>query len=146
MGNKLLNVPANTYLFDKGYGKGRLLCEIFYAAGSAGKDYLFPRICCDGAMVMPLDQGIEAWQTIWVGTDTLGICVGKRDTTLHYYTLVVTIPFVFESNFEVGLYNSHATTLYQGRVAWVALFENNDKILRPPSERAGFRLRGEYAY
>lgn len=95
------------------YGNGKLLICIFHVQGANSNVFLRPRIRIDGAQVMPFDYALDKWNGFLVSSDSLGICIGKWDTTNNLYALIVTVPYPFKRTLEVGYYNeSTATTFY----------------------------------
>ena len=90
-------------------GGGELLVAMFFAYTASGRDYLRPRIRCDGVQVLPADLPFSAWKTYLTSETTPGVTIGKWDTVNHYYCIVVTLPISFKHSLEVGFYNASST-------------------------------------
>ena len=114
-----LDVPAQSALYDTAQvGSGEILIVVFTCDSDAASSQLHPRILCDGASVLPVDCAFDIWEATLISSDTLGICLGKWDTTGHIYTIVVVVPYPFKRTLEVGFYNEHAETTYSGSVSY----------------------------
>lgn len=94
---------------------GTLLIAIFRAIDVNARDYLWPRIKCDGVNVLPIDASFSGWHDQILTQYTPGITIGVYDTTNDYYNLIVTLPFEFTRKLEVGFYNDGAAA-YEGGV------------------------------
>ena len=114
-----LNVPANNDLYDtEQRGAGELLIAYFRAVSDASRDYLVPRIRCDGNQVMPVDAQIINWYNQWIHANALGICISKWDTTTPEYTMCVEIHYPFRNRLEVGFRNTDLANPHTGYVAY----------------------------
>jgi len=114
-----LSVPSLSEKYDTPQeGTGRTLIVMFHAYSADAMTYLVPRIRSDGVLVLPFDATFDAWHDRYIGENTPGITIGKWDTTINRYTIVVTIKFPFKRKLEVGFYNRHDTLAWVGIVAY----------------------------
>lgn len=115
-----LVIPAGVTLYDTiQYGSGKVLIIQYVAYDAVARDNLRLRLRIDGAMALPTDQIMAAWEQRRIGESTPGITVGKWDTTNHHYCIVVTLPYPFRHSLEVGFHNSHPTNAQNGIVCYV---------------------------
>jgi hypothetical protein len=107
-----LSVPAGSEVYDTvQVAAGELLICIFWVEGTASRDYLIPRIRCDGVQVLPFDDTIKHWHDWFVTQSSQGICIGVWDTTANEYSMIVVVPYSFRRTLEVGYYNTGTSTL-----------------------------------
>jgi hypothetical protein len=114
-----ITVPAGGEAYDTEIlGCGEVLIVIFWAPSNSARDYLRPRIKCDGVQVLPFDFTVGKWHDVLVGQSSQGICIGVWDTTNWNYTLIVALPITFKRSLQVGWYNE-GTSSYTGTVAYI---------------------------
>jgi hypothetical protein len=107
-----LNVPSASEVYDTvQLGTGELLICIFRVEGVNARDYLIPRIRCDGVQILPFDDTIRHWHDWFVTQSSPGICIGVWDTSANEYSIIVAVQYPFRRTLEVGYYNTYTSAL-----------------------------------
>jgi hypothetical protein len=114
-----LVVPAGSEKYDVvQVGAGEVLYVWFWVGSVGDRNYLFPKVKCDGVSVLPGDFSFYHYYAQFVSDSTPGIAIGKWDTTNNYYCLVVAVPFSFTRTLEVGFKNGDSASSHTGYVMY----------------------------